>query len=78
MLDGKPRRGQHIIYEIPRQPETRKEYVVMGVFRNHNEILNITSPEAWKRDKGESHHTQVIWTHPEGPNPNLSFKEKEV
>lgn len=72
MLHRKPRRGETIFYQEPGKEKV--EYIVMGKFGNHNEILNITTPEHWNKNKGSEYHTQVIWTFKEGPNPWLSFQ----
>lgn len=76
MLNKKPRRGDRIIYNNPNNSEPEQVYVVMGKFHNHEDILNIATPESFAIDGGHDNHTQVIWRHPEGPNPWLRFEEQ--
>ena len=75
MIERRPKRGEKIIYQVNGSPETRQEYIVMGIYNGRKQILNICTPQAWKHDKGHSQHTQIIWKHADGLNPLISFKE---
>ncbi len=36
-------------------------YIIMGSFRNYDDILNICTPEEYAKDGGHNKHTQIIW-----------------
>ncbi len=74
MLTRNPRRGDRIIYNEPNTEGAPIIYVVMGKYKNNDDIINIAEPDSYDRDGGHENHTQVIWMHPEGPNPWLTFE----
>ena len=76
MLHRKPRKGEKILYKAGIKVDGKfaeQVYIIMGSFRNYDDILNICTPEEYAKDGGHNKHTQIIWKHPEGPNPWLSF-----
>ena len=77
MLTRKPRKGDRIVYDNPHTEDMPKVYVVMGMFKNHDDIINIATLESYAKDGGHEEHTQVIWNHREGPNPWLTFEKPD-
>jgi len=77
-LNRPPMKGDKIVYQEPGRPETRKIYVVMGRYMGRPEILSIRPLNEHTKDgDGHAEHTQIIWTHPDGPNPWLEYVEEK-